>query len=185
MIAMNPRLVVLIVCAALLPAVQTRAKTILPDACGDDSVKFEVTTQKDQPAPGAPEAGKALLVLIETVEKPPACLGCGDFITRFGMDGAWVGANRANTYFAFSVTAGEHHLCVAGKGKDEVDVASFTAEPGKTYYYEVKRTLVIHHGDGPGRPYTGSDKTFNLSLLTEDKGKYRVKASELANWKTK
>ncbi|MGA3159626.1 MAG: hypothetical protein ABSC77_00300 [Terracidiphilus sp.] len=47
---MNPRLVVLLLCAPLL-AVCARAKTILPDACGDDSVKFEVSTLKNQPAP--------------------------------------------------------------------------------------------------------------------------------------
>ena len=28
--------------------------TILPGACGDDKVTFDVRTQKDQPAPAAP-----------------------------------------------------------------------------------------------------------------------------------
>ena len=35
---MKPNLALLLVCASLVPAVQARAKTVLPDACGDDSV---------------------------------------------------------------------------------------------------------------------------------------------------
>lgn len=186
MVVMKSGFVLLLLCASLIPAVSAHAKkAVLPDACGDDSVKFDVSTQKDAPPPAGPAEGKAQIVFIETVIKPPACLGCGDFTTRIGMDGAWVGANKEDTYFAFSVAAGEHHFCAAGKGKEDVGVTSFTAEAGKTYYYEVKRTLKIQHGDGPGRPVTGSERTFDFTQLTEDQGKYRVKASALATFNPK
>ncbi|MGA9068957.1 MAG: hypothetical protein WB424_01805, partial [Terracidiphilus sp.] len=65
---MKPRVVVMLICASLLAAMQASAKTILPDACGDDSIKFEVSTQKDQPPPAPPAAGKAQIVLIETLD---------------------------------------------------------------------------------------------------------------------
>jgi len=55
---------------------------------------------------------------------------------RFGLDGAWAGANNNNSYFAAMVDPGVHHLCVSWQSalpmlKKSIDVASFTAEPGK------------------------------------------------------
>ena len=63
---MNPGLFVLLLCASLVPAMQAKAKTILPDACGDDDVKFKVDTKKDHPAPPPPTAGKAQIALLKT-----------------------------------------------------------------------------------------------------------------------
>jgi len=59
---------------------------------------------------------------------------------RFGLDGAWAGANNNNSYFAVTVDPGVHHLCVSWQStlrmlKKSIDVASFTAEPGKVYYF--------------------------------------------------
>jgi hypothetical protein len=51
----------------LLPlvfALQARA-TVRPDACGDDKIKFEVSTQSNQPPPAPPADGKAQLVFVE------------------------------------------------------------------------------------------------------------------------
>jgi hypothetical protein len=59
-----------------------------------------------------------------------------------------------------------------------VDVASFTAEPGKVYYFAAD-VKVIPTGDNT------ADITFALSQLDEDKGKYRIKAWKLATWKSK
>jgi hypothetical protein len=103
MTAINPRLFALLLCASLVCAVPAHAKTILPDACGDDSVKLDVTTKKNQPAPAPPEAGKAQIVFSES----------GGLIARFGMDGSWVGANDRDSYFAVEVAPGEHHLCLS------------------------------------------------------------------------
>jgi hypothetical protein len=59
-----------------------------------------------------------------------------------------------------------------------VDVASFTAEPGKVYYFaaEVKSTL-----DGDNNVTCD----FGFSQLDDDAGNYRVKAWKLATWKSK
>lgn len=187
---MNPRLVLLLLCASLIPAVQASAKTILPDACGDDSVKFEVSTQKDQPAPAPPAAGKAQVVFIENENQG---LGFGKHATvRYGMDGSWMGANNDNSYFVVNIDPGLHHLCASwqsslGQLKKSIDVASFTAEAGKVYYFaaDIKIT-VVRGASGPGVTSGGGGGSvdFGLAPLNEDEGKYRVKAWKLSTWKT-
>jgi hypothetical protein len=88
--------------------------TVLPDACGADSVRFKVSNQKGQPAPGGPAADKAQIVIVENPELDPKCAGPTCHVTvRIGMDGSWVGASHDKSYFAFSVAPGKHHLCVS------------------------------------------------------------------------
>jgi hypothetical protein len=43
----------------VVPVVATCA-TVLPDACGNEKVSFEIQLQKNPPGPAAPEAGKLL-----------------------------------------------------------------------------------------------------------------------------
>jgi hypothetical protein len=190
MIAMKPILFVLLLCVAFCANVQARAKTVLPDACGDDGVKFDVKTEKDQPAPGAPAAGKAQIVFVETEEKNG---GVWDFTTRFGLDGAWVGADKGDSYFIVNVDPGVHHVCASAQSmfkilKKSIDAMTFTAEAGKVYYIEGKFTVVVINGaSGPGvnSGGGGGSVSFGMSQLDEDMGKYRVKAWKLATWKTK
>jgi hypothetical protein len=177
---MKPSLALLIVCASLIPAVQVSAKTVLPDACGDDSVKFDVAAKKSPGAPEQPAAGKALIVFAENENQP-----LGPFMhatIRFGLDGAWAGANNSNSYFTVAVDPGVHHMCASWQSvlhmlSKSVDMASFTAEPGKVYYFaaNVKVTPV---GDSQ------ATYDFNLSQMDDDAGKYRLKAWKLATWTT-
>jgi hypothetical protein len=192
MASMKIRLVVLLLCASLLAAVQAKAKTILPDACGDDSVKFDVSTQKNQPAPAPPAAGMAQVVFVEEQNARASF----HFVTvRYGVDGNWVGANYGDSYFVLNVTPGVHHLCVnAQRNKKSVGVTSFTAEAGKVYYYEASTTVTTSGGGvvtttGPNGTSTGMaagsvNKFFQFTQLSDDEGKYRVKAWKLATWKT-
>jgi hypothetical protein len=193
MVAMKPRLVVLLLCASLLPAVQASAKTILPDACGDDSIKFDVNTEKNQPVPEPPPAGSAQIVF---VEEQNARTSFQMITVRYGVDGNWVGANYGNSYFVVNVTPGVHHLCVNAQGdKKAVGMTSFTAEAGQVYYYEASTTvtgspgrMVATHGPN-GATSTGMvggsvNKFFQFTLLSDDEGKYRIKAWKLATWKT-
>ena len=198
MAGMKSTRVVLLVCAMMCVAGTARAKTILPDACGDSGIKFDVKTEKNQPPPAPPEAGKAQVVFTES----------GRGVARYGVDGAWVGANDGDSYFAISVDPGEHHLCLSyqipalagGKIKQEsVRLISFTAEAGKVYYFEGSAGAVggsagsstyvqntggatggqwVHGGGSPGMP------VFGFSQLDEDTGKYRIKAWKLSTWKT-
>jgi hypothetical protein len=170
----------LLLCLSLVFAAQARA-TVLPDACGDDKVKFDVATQKNQPAPAPPEAGKAQIVFIENENQ---MIGTMMYATvRFGLDGAWAGANYNNSYFAVTVDPGVHHLCASWQSslkmiKKYVDVASFTAEPGKVYYFAAN-VKVTPTGDNTANYDLG------ISQLNDDEGQYRVKAWKLANSKPK
>ena len=194
---MNPKLVVLLLCASLLPAVCARAKTTLPDACGDDSVKFDVDTKENQPAPAPPPAGKAQIVFFESYEKNMPVIG-GAPIVRFGVDGAWAGADRGDSYFTMNLDPGVHHLCaslqtVSGRmKKNSVGMDSFTAEAGKIYYYEFKFTLngsSYPRAYGPGVTSGGGGMSmaysFEFGVATEDEGKYHIKASKLSTSKPK
>jgi hypothetical protein len=170
MVAMKSRLLLSLLCLALVSAVQARAKTILPDACGDDSVKFDVKTEKDHPAPVGPAEGKAQIVLIEYQDSMKLPV-------RYGLDGAWIGANYGNSYFTVDVLPGVHHLCANMQYshiKNIVDMSTFTAEAGKVYYITANVIFArnVHH-------------KFKLLLESEDVGKYRVKTGEFATWKTK
>jgi hypothetical protein len=172
---MKPQFSALFLCLPLVFALQARA-TVLPDACGDDKIKFDVSEKGHQPPPAPPAAGKAQIVFVENENRM-----IGPFMTatvRFGLDGAWAGANNNNSYFAVTVDPGVHHLCVSWQSalpmlKKSVDVASFTAEPGKVYYFAASVKVI---------PASDNNTTydFNLAQLDDDAGQYRLKAWKLA-----
>jgi hypothetical protein len=173
---MKPMLSVFFLCASFACAGQVWATT-LPDSCGDDKVKFDVKTEEGQLAPAGPAEGKAQIVFIENEN---GMIGTFMYATvRFGMDGAWVGADYNNSYFVLAVDPGVHHLCASwqsslGRLKKNVDLTSFTAEPGEVYYFAAQVTVA------------GRDSfIFGLSQLNEDEGKYRVKISKLSTSKPK
>lgn len=181
MVGMKAKLFLVLLCAPLVSGVCASAKTVLPDSCGSDSVKFDVKTEKDQPPPAAPADGKAQIVLVGTVPNEGALMHWPAI--RFGINGAWVGANKGNSYFTLDVAPGAQNICVsaqgvmAGMAKDLVDMQTFTAEAGKVYYFEARFGMI---GGGNG----GGVVTFGLAPLNENDGKYRVKAWKLATWKT-
>jgi hypothetical protein len=167
---MKPGLSAFFLCASLACAGQVWATT-LPDSCGSDKVKFAVKTEEGQSVPAGPADGKAQIVFIESENQP-----IGPFMhatVRLGMGGAWVGANNGNSYFAWTVDPGVHHLCASWEGKN-VDATSFTAEPGQVYYFGAKVTVNSRYSI-----------TFGLSQLNEDEGKYLVKESKLSTSKPK
>ncbi|HLJ26673.1 MAG TPA: hypothetical protein VKY85_08180 [Candidatus Angelobacter sp.] len=107
-------------------------------ACGPQDVEFHVKTNNQQHPVAQPEAGKAMVYVIE--DQIP-CLFCA-VTTRVGLDGTWVGANRGRSYFFFSVEAGEHHLCSDLQRLPPADrvisLAHLTAEAGKAYYFRAR-----------------------------------------------
>ena len=147
----------------------------MPDCCGDDKVKFDVKTEKGQPLPAGRADGKAQIVFIESENQ--MVVPFHDAAVRFGMDGAWVGANYGNSYFALTVDPGVHHLCASWQSvrelKKNVKLTSFTAEPGQVYYFAgeivVSREALI----------------FSFSQLNEDEGKYPLEALKLSTSKPK
>jgi hypothetical protein len=75
--------------------------------CGAETTKFDVQSTNTQHPFAKPGPGKALVYFLQDdtyFESRPRPT------TRFGIDGAWVGATQSNAYFYFAVDPGEHHL---------------------------------------------------------------------------
>jgi len=105
---MRLRFQILLACFCAIAPVAAAAR-ILPPACGDDKIKFDVKVEKgslDLP-PLAP--GKARLVFIETLQKHGVIGRAAT--TRYGVDGAWVGGNKGDSYFVVDVDPGPHRVC--------------------------------------------------------------------------
>jgi hypothetical protein len=166
----------------IVPVVASCA-TVLPDACGNEKVSFEIELQKNPPAPAAPEAGKSQIFFIEKSQKPPAIgcfsagVSCND-VTRFGVDGAWVGATKGNSYLTISLEPGVHHLCaVVGK---EIKAEPVTVEADHAYYFQVEFEAEGRQYGTAKEPNYQVEKNVKFSMLNEDEGKYRVKVSALS-----
>jgi hypothetical protein len=136
-------------------------------ACGPSDVKFDVT-RTDAPSPSEPATGKALVYIIEDLGYTNCFTGCTTL--RIGFDGSWIGATQGNSRFSFSVDAGEHHLCanwqsVLGRFSSIHSLNSFTAEPGKIYYFRA-------------RVWAGDRVPFlDLDAVNPDEGRYLVATS--------
>jgi hypothetical protein len=139
----------IIMLAAILP---TTLSAQAP-GCGADAAKFEVSTEKQRQSVGKPDTAKALIVFLQDD---------GQFFsrprptTRFGIDGTWIGATSADSYFSVAVEPGEHHLCAKwqnfigftfGEGMNTA-AAHFTAEAGGVYFF-VARDRCNKHDTPP------------------------------------
>ena len=136
-------------------------------ACGPKEVRFDALTTAGNPP--ALEPGKALVFVSEVFKKVPG--EWGNPTIRIGLDGAWMGATRANSYIAFSVDPGEHHLCTNWQShfkrlSREAAFTGFTAEAGKTYYFRARI--------GYGTVGAATTMTLDLDPVNADEGKYLV-----------
>jgi hypothetical protein len=110
-------------------------------ACGSEAVRFDVSTRSSQEPLPQPEAGKALLYFLQD---EAGFLSRPRPTTRLGIDGNWVGASHANSYFYVAIEPGEHHLCANWQNivtlfdGRKTAVAHFTAEAGKNYYFRAQ-----------------------------------------------
>ena len=128
--------------AALLTAsaVAQKPDARLAQACGPEGARFKVTLDKMQHTMAPIESGKARIDFIHDagtfLAHPP-----GYPTTILGLDGAWVGANHADSYFSITVTPGEHHVCATLQSAfvdQRVELAHFTAEAGKSYAFRTR-----------------------------------------------
>jgi hypothetical protein len=131
-------------------------------ACGRENVSFKVKLDGSPHTLAQPDPGKALVYFFHdsgtsnTVGYPTV---------KLAMDGAWVGANHANSYFSVSVEPGEHHVCVTLQSSlvaPRVELAHFTAEAEKVYYY---RTQLVT---------SRSVELLELDAIDSDQGKYLI-----------
>ena len=132
-------------------------------ACGPKGVDFDVQNDDTRHSIAQPEAGKALIYVIQD-DGPGKCLACAT--TRVGLDGAWIGANRHNSYVSFAVDPGEHHLCVTLQAalvssRRFVSLAHLNAEARKVYFFRTRTPA-------DGRPYV------DLEPVDSDQAKFLV-----------
>lgn len=123
-----------IVLVALIAAsVLTQGQTAT--SCGPEKASFDVKLDASQHLPAQPDSGKALIYFIQDFGEMhfgPAAL------TRIGLDGTWIGANKNSSYFYVSVEPGEHRMCSILSSKflgRLIEFTHFTAEAGKVYYF--------------------------------------------------
>ena len=154
---------------------QNDSTSAAESACGPRGAQFILKlSSDDQHATVQPDPGKALVYVIEDQKFKTV----RDVTARVGVDGAWVGANRGNSYLFFSVESGEHHLCAdwisnyLPHGR-LVSLNSFTAEPGKIYYFRVRTT-----SSPSGSAFASA--TLDLDLVNGDEGKLLVASSSLS-----
>ena len=180
--------------AAVLTTTAAHAsELVLPDSCGSDKVTFEVSTKKSPGALSSPADGKARIVFLDVRDRPR--FGEANFVARYGVDGAWAGATKGDSYFTFDVDPGERHLCASvqhyvGMGREQKDFIAMyklTAEAGKIYYIEysggVEGGRVRAGTDAAGNPRAirvGGQINAALAPADEEEGKYRAKSTEIA-----
>jgi len=138
-----------------------------PSSCGPSGTSFEVQDDSSHHPVSRPEAGKALVYVIRE-DGLGKCAGWGCATTRVGADGAWVGANRHNSYSSFAVDPGVRHLCVELQSRLAiasrfVGLAHFTAQAGTVYYFRA-RTMTV-----------GGKRAFlDLEPIDSDQGEFLV-----------
>jgi hypothetical protein len=111
--------------------------------CGPAQVDYDVKTDKKQHPVGQVEPGRALVYVIAELKTDDLGFRLTGIITKVGLDSNWVGANRGQSYFFFSVDPGEHQICTnwqsaLGSRSKLGSALTFTAEPGKVYYFHTQ-----------------------------------------------
>lgn len=177
---MKTVLVVLFLAATAL-AQDPAAIVAAESACGPTSTTFKVKPDATRHPVGRPDSGKALVYVVEDLGECPGCVTSNSFagffndvdnaVTKVGMDGAWMGANRGSSYIFFETNPGEHHLCMNWQSRLQersraFAMANFAAEEGKVYYFR-ERVFPGHSGD----------YVFELDPVNGDEGKYLVAIS--------
>ena len=145
-------------------------------ACGPAQASFKVKVDDTQHTLAPPEAGKARIYFIHEAGIPFTRLTLGYPTSKFAIDGAWVGADHSDSYFAVSVDPGEHHLCATLQSSlvdERVELAHFVAEAGKVYYYRTRLVL------------SRSVELLELELIDSDQGRYLVGSFPMSTSKLK
>jgi hypothetical protein len=133
--------VLLLFLASPLMAQDDASRAWMAAGCGPNDISFDVKTDKKQHPTAQPPAGKALVFVFANTIPDNAHIAIGGWISRFGVDGVWVGATSMKSYFFFPIDPGEHHLCVSiqSKSVEAYSAAvSFSATAGSVYYFTTK-----------------------------------------------
>ncbi len=105
------------------------SKEMEAKACGPKDHGYSVDTdKKSHPTPEAP-TDKAMIYVIR-----PTMSG-NKVQTKLAVDGQWMGVNRGNNYFFFTLPPGEHYFCSQAENRS---VMALKVDAGKTYYLQQK-----------------------------------------------
>ena len=139
-------------------------------ACGPQDVNLAVKQDDSQHAVAQPQPGKALIYFVQETGSATCLLG--PCVPRIGLDGAWVGAFKHNSYFAVSVDPGEHHACMNVQSPTPlgklVAFAQVTVEAGKVYYLGTKASVRT------------STTRLEIDPIDSDQAKYLIASSPLS-----
>lgn len=117
------------------------AASVVKAACGPKGVHYDVMLDKAKHTLSTPKQGEALVYFVQDIgTRSPFGAGSAQ-VTVVGIDGAWVGANQNESWFAVPVEPGEHHVCVSARTHvlgEVVEFANFTAEAGRTYFFRTR-----------------------------------------------
>jgi hypothetical protein len=117
-------------------------------ACGPEDVHHRRWTESGpQTLPPQPP-DKALIYVVRPTHYGAAMQ------TKLAVDRKWMGVNRVNSYFYFTLSPGPHYFCSELKNTSP-SLLSLVVDGGKTYYLQQK---------------IGMDGNF-LRLLDEEEGK--------------
>ena len=139
-----------------------------PSTCGPRKASFDVQLDNSRHTLASTEAERAQVYFIQNLG-PHNYIG----VINVGMDGAWVGANKNNSYFSVSVAPGEHHICENVKSRFSaygrlVELATFTAKAGKTYYFRARLSF------GENQP------ALELKPIDSDQGEHLIASYPLS-----
>ncbi|MGB7280748.1 MAG: hypothetical protein WBE13_00695 [Candidatus Acidiferrum sp.] len=140
-------LAILLFAAPVLAQAQDQATQGLPETgCGPDKIEFDVKTDKKQHPAGQMEPGKALVYVFDDEKRDAHEAYLGDITVKVGVDGAWIGATRYQSYFFFPVSVGDHRLCAGWQSKLQKfekirTAASFSAGAEEVHYFRVVSDL--------------------------------------------
>jgi hypothetical protein len=156
-------------CAPAVFAQDQAAAARAAAGCGPSQVQFDVKVDETLHMLAQPEAGKAIVYVVEDYIGGPTM--------RVGVDGSWAGATNGRSYLYISLTPGDHNVCaewqsnVFKKTSERVGVArTLSVEAVKIYYL---RITFIEIEKASGR--------INLELTDNAEGQFLISSSALSN----
>lgn len=129
-------------CSACAQTDAAQAQTAA--GCGPINAQFNVSVDETRHPMAQLEPGKGVVYVFEDETRDANVSYIGGPTTLVGVDGAWIGANHYHSYFFFSLSPGEHHICASLQSSNskiaQVGFATdFTASADKALYF---RTVV-------------------------------------------
>ena len=147
-------------------------------ACGPFESKLKVSTSKKPPPSDTGTTEKTAVYVIQTNQQRviPECR----MVTRFGIDGSWVGGNCTDTYFRVELAPGLHHMCGEWQTKmlfqkRPISALSLQLSAGKIYYVRANFALASRAGHN----------AIDLQIIDEDEGKLLISKEKQSSFELK